>query len=170
MRCKDIERLIIDSSDEELNLEELKTIEKHVAHCAQCARFKDELEKIQISIKKMPSPVPEPDLVQRTRERCYAEMSPQQAKDTRITPPLALHPVPKSIWAALISLILLTVLFITPAFKETIEEQTLSFSSLVILTLIIQNAVMLVLTPILLRRYRWKKQNFQGNPLDMKFS
>jgi len=170
MRCKDIERLIIDSSDEKLGSEELKGIEQHVADCAQCARFKDELEKIQACIKKMPLPVPKPELVQKTRKRCYAEIFPQQAKKTGITQQLPIHPLPKLMWAALFSLILLTVLFFAPAFKEILEQQILSFSSAVVLTLIIQNAVMLILTPVLLRKYRWKQQNLEGNSLDVKAS
>jgi hypothetical protein len=170
MRCKDIERLIIDSSDEKLSSEELKGIEQHVADCAQCARFKDELEKIQVCIKEMPLPVPTPDLVQKTRKSCYAEMSEQSAKNTGITPQLPIHPLPKLMWAALFSLILLTVLFFAPAFKEILEQQSLSFSSAVVLTLIIQNAVMLVLTPVLLRKYRWKQHNLEVNSLDVKAS
>ena len=57
MRCKDIERLIIDSSDEDLSAEELRAIEKHVAHCALCARFRDDLEKIRMGVKTIPQSV-----------------------------------------------------------------------------------------------------------------
>lgn len=75
MRCKDIERLIIDSSDEDLSLEELSTKEKHIARCALCASFQDDLEKIRMGVKTIPQPILPPDLAQKTRRRCQAEIS-----------------------------------------------------------------------------------------------
>jgi anti-sigma factor RsiW len=164
MRCKDIQRLIIDSADEDLKSEEMRAIERHIAHCALCARFRDDLEKIRTGIQKMPPPILPPDLAQKTRLRCYAEMSRQPAaapKIARLTPS---EPIPKYVWAVLLPLILLTILIIVPAFKEIRLDQTLTFTSVVALTIIIQNAVMLLFAPILIRRHRWKKPDFRGIP------
>jgi hypothetical protein len=170
MRCKDIQRLIIDSSDEDLSSEELRAIEKHAAHCSLCARFRDDLEKIRIGIKKIPQPVLPPDLAQKTRLRCYAEISRQPAaapKIARLTPS---EPIPKYVWAVLLALILLTVFIIVPLFKEIRLDQTLTFTSVVALTIIIQNAVMLLFAPILMRRQRWKKPDFRGIPMEANAS
>lgn len=166
MRCKDIERLIIDSSDEDLGSEELSTIEKHVAHCALCARFRDNLEKIRMGIKAMPQPVLPPDLAQKTRLRCHAEMSQQPGAATGIAPQTPSDPIPRYVWAALFPLIFLTVLVIVPVFKEIRLDQTLTFTSVVALTIIIQNAVMLLFTPILIRRRHRKKQDIRGIPMN----
>ncbi len=162
MRCKDIERLIIDSSDEDLSLEQLSAIEGHVAHCALCTRFQDDLEKIRIGIKAMPQPVVAPDLAQKTRVRCHAEMSRRPAAYSKIARLIRSDPIPKYVWAAILPIILLTVFVTVPAFKEIRLDQTLTFTSVVALTIIIQNAVMLLFAPILIRRRRWKKQDFRG--------
>jgi hypothetical protein len=162
MRCKDIQRLIIDSSDEDLSSEELRAIDKHVAHCALCARFRDDLEKIRIEVKKMPDPALPPDLAQKTRLRCYAEISRQPAAAPKIAGLIPSDPIPKYIWAVLLPLILLTLIIIVPVFKEIRLDQTLTFTSVVALTIIIQNAAMLLFAPILIRRHRWKKQDFSG--------
>lgn len=166
MRCKDIERLIIDSSDEELSAEELKAIEKHVAHCALCARFQEDLEKIRIGIKAMPQPVLPPGLAQETRIRCQAEMSREPAAATKIARLTPSESIPKSVWAALLPLILLTVFLIIPVFKEIRLDQTLTSASVVALTIIIQNAVMLLFAPILIRRYRRKNEDMRGMPIN----
>jgi len=166
MRCKDIERLIIDSSDENLSLEELRTIEKHVAHCALCARFRDDLEKIRMGIKTIPRPILPPDLAQKTRLRCQAELSQQPAAGARIGKLIPFDPIPKYVWAVLFPLILLTVFVLAPTLKEIRLDQTLTFTSVVALTIIIQNAVMLLFAPILIRRLRGKKHDIRGMPVN----
>jgi len=166
MRCKDIERLIIDSSDEDLSSEELSAIEKHIVHCALCARFRDDLEKIRMGVKTMPQPVLPPDLAQKTRLRCQAEMSQQPAAASKIARLIPSDSIPKYVWAALLPLILLTVFVIAPTLKEIRLDQTLTFASVVAFTIIIQNAVMLLFAPILIRRRRWKKQDIRGIPMN----
>ncbi len=170
MRCKDIERLIIDSSDKDLSLEELSTIEKHIARCALCAHFQDDLEKIRIGVKTMPQPVLPPDLAQKTRLRCQAEISRRPAAAKKIARLIPSDSVPKYVWATLLPLILLTVFVIAPTLKEIRLDQTLTFASAAALTIIIQNAVMLLFAPILIRRRRWKKQDIRGIPMNANAS
>jgi hypothetical protein len=166
MRCKDIERLIIDASDEDLSAEELSAIEKHFARCALCARFQDDLEKIRMGVKTIPQPVLPPDLAQKTRLRCQAEISQQPAAGARISKLIPSEPIPKYVWAVLLPLILLTVFLLAPTLKEIRLDQTLTFTSVVALTIIIQNAVMLLFAPILIRGRRWKKKDIRGIPMN----
>ncbi|MQY60434.1 hypothetical protein GH153_01150 [bacterium] len=170
MRCKDIERLIIDSSDKDLSQEELGAIEKHVARCALCARFRDDLEKIRMGVKTIPQPVLPPDLAQKTRLRCQAEIGRRPAPATKIARLIPSDPIPKYVWAALLPLILLTVFVLAPTLKEIRLDQTLTFASAAALTIIIQNAVMLLFAPILIRRRRWKKQDIRGIPMNANAS
>jgi len=170
MRCKDIERLIIESPDEDLSQEELGAIEKHVARCAFCARFQDEFEKIRTGVKTIPQPILPPDLAQKTRLRCQAEISRQSAAATKIAKLIPSDPVPKYVWAALFPLILLTVFVLAPTLKEIRLDQTLTFTSAAALTIIIQNAAMLLFAPILIRRHRWKKHVIRGIPMNANAS
>lgn len=166
MRCKDIERLIIDSSDKDLSQEELSAIEKHVAHCALCARFQDDLEEIRMGVKAIPQPVLPPDLAQKTRLRIYTEMGREPAAAKKIDKLTPSEPIPKYVWIALLPLIILTVILVVPVFKEIRLDQTLTFASVVALTIIIQNAVMLLFAPILIRRLRGRKQDIRGIPMN----
>ncbi len=170
MRCKDIERLIIDSSDRDLSQEELSTIEKHVARCALCVRFQDDFEKIRMGVKTIPQPILPPDLAQKTRRRCQAEISQQPVAATKIAKLIPSDPIPKYVWAVLLPLILLTVFVLAPTLKVVRLYQTLTFASAAALTIIIQNAVMLLFAPILIRRRRWKKQNIRGIPMNANAS
>ena len=56
MRCKNIELLIIEASERELNEEERSVIEQHTSRCPECRQFREEFEKIHLSLKKHPSP------------------------------------------------------------------------------------------------------------------
>ena len=166
MRCKDIERLIIDSSDEVLSLEELSAIEEHVAHCALCARFQEDLEKIRIGVKAMPQPPLPPDLAQKTRVRCHAEISRRPAAASKIARLVPSYPIPKYVWAVLLFLIFLTVVVIVPELTKIRWDQSLTFTSVAALSIIIQNALMLLFAPILIRRRPRNKRSVRGMPLN----
>ncbi len=170
MQCKDIERLIIVSSEEELSSEESKIMEQHLEHCAQCARLRDELEKIRLGITTMSKPVLPPDLAQKTRQRCLDEIrfKPESAK--RVFSRIRSYPIPKYVWAALVPITVFTVLLVGPLIKEIRLDESLTFESAAALTLLIQNAGMLFFAPILIRRYRLKQRNTNGFPMNANAS
>ena len=58
MRCKDIQRWLIDLPEEPLDEDRLSQVEEHVAQCAECVRFEDDLKKIRVVIKKAETPAP----------------------------------------------------------------------------------------------------------------
>lgn len=160
MKCKDIERLVIDSSEEDLSAEELSEIEEHVLHCAKCARFQDDLKKIRICLKEMTIRVPSAALIRRTQSICHTKMRTLHAADRRTAGQTNLISIPKYMWVALISLIVFTIIWMLPLLKDIRLNQTLSFETVVVFTIMIQNAVMLFFAPLLIRRYRLKNQGF----------
>jgi anti-sigma factor RsiW len=170
MQCKNIERLIIVSSEEELSPEESKAVEQHLEDCAHCARLRDDLEKIRLGITTMPKPLLPPDLAQKTRQRCLDEIKLQPAPSKRVFSRIRSYAVPIYVWAAFIPLVILTVLLIAPIIKEIRLEEPLTFESAAALTLLVQNAAMLFFAPILIRRYRSKRENTNGIPMNANAS
>ena len=158
MRCQDIERLIIDSSEGILSQEEWRAIEQHVAQCADCARFQDDLKNIRVSVKKMSNLTPPHKLERRTRDLCQAELSSRLASEEQRVSQIRPSPVPWIIWVALISLIVFTVFLSVSLFKDIGLNQPLSFESVFVLCLILQNAVMLFFAPVIIRKYRSPRQ------------
>jgi len=71
--------------------------------------------------------------------------------------------IPRFIWAALIFLTILTAIFALPVLKELRSEEVLSIQAIVMISLCIQNAVMLFFTPVLIRKFRAKKDNWTFN-------
>jgi hypothetical protein len=154
MRCKDIERLIVDASEGGLNQEGIRAIEDHVSSCIKCARLQEELEGIRVCLRNSSKPVLPDDLAKKTQELCYAEMESLQITPQKSEHHVPSHSIPKLIWAAIAFLILITGFLLLPFIRDLELEQTLSFPAAVVLFLIIQNAAMLFFTPLILRKFR----------------
>lgn len=161
MPCKDIKHLIIDSSEKQLQPQEMNTIQEHIKRCSTCARFQDDLEKIRTGLRTSLSPTPSDELWEKTRARCVKEMQTRDMSPNRKAIKLPGDSPPKIIWIALLSLIILTVLVMIHILKDFNWDGTLSFPAAVVLTLILQNTAMLIFSPILLRRCRGEKSGFR---------
>jgi len=154
MRCKDFKRLVIEYSPEELSRDEQKKIEQHAACCAECAALGDDLRVLRRHVTRLSTPVPSDTLTQKIRSLCLADLqNPVLEKKLEDASPSTR--IPHYVWAALSLLIVLTGIFIFPFFKELTLSS--SFRSLMTLTLLVQNGVMLCFTPILLRKFREKR-------------
>jgi hypothetical protein len=154
MRCKDIERLIVDASEGGLSQEEIRAIEDHVISCTKCASLQEELEGIRVCLRNSSMPVLPDDLAKKTQELCYAEMESIQSTSQKSERRIRNHSIPKLIWGAIASLILITGFLLLPFIRDLELEQTLSFPAAVVFFLIIQNAAMLFFTPVILRKFR----------------
>lgn len=154
MRCKDIERLIVDASEGGLSKEEIRSIEDHVSSCVKCARLQEELEGIRVCLRNSSRPILSDELIQKTRELCYAEMDSLRRAPQKSEHRTSSHPIPKLIWAAISSLIVITAFLLLPFIRDIEMEQTFSFPAVVVIFLIIQNAAMLFFTPVILRKFR----------------
>lgn len=169
MRCKDIERMIMASSDEELSPEEIKAVEEHLAGCAHCAQLRDDLKKIWMGVKSMPKPVLPPELAEKTRQMCYSEWK-KRSEATKSALRASPSPIPIYVWGVLIVLTVLTMFITIPVISEIKLDEPLTFKSTAVLTLIIQNAAMLFFAPILIRKYRSKKQDIGVFPMNANAS
>ena len=154
MRCQDIERLIVDASEGGLSQEETRAIEEHISSCEKCARLYEELEGIRVCLRNSSKPVLPDSLIQKTQELCYKEMDALrgvlQGSERRIRK----RSIPRLIWAAIASLIVITGFLLLPLIRDIELEETFSFPAIIVLFLIIQNAAMLFFTPVILRKFR----------------
>jgi hypothetical protein len=144
----------VDASEGGLGQEEIKVIEDHTSACEKCARLYEELESIRVCLKNSTKPVLPDALVQKTQELCYEEMESLRSAPEKSERRIKNQSIPKLIWAAIISFIVITGFLLLPLIRDIELEQTFSFPAVVVLFLIIQNAAMLFFTPVILRKYR----------------
>lgn len=159
MRCKDIERLIVDASEGGLSQEETRAIEEHMSSCEKCARLYEELEGIRVCLRNSSKPVLPDELAQKTQELCYRELDFLREAPQKLAHRMRNHSIPKLIWAAIASLILITGFLLLPLIRDIELEETFSFPAIVVLFLIIQNAAMLFFTPVILRKFRGRNHH-----------
>ena len=154
MRCKDIERLIVDASEGGLNQVEIKVVKEHISSCEKCARLYEELEGIRVCLRNSSKPVLPDSLIQKTQALCNREMESLRGAPQRSERRIRNHSIPKLIWAAIASLIVITGFLLLPLIRDIELEKTFSFPAIVVLFLIIQNAAMLFFTPVILQKFR----------------
>lgn len=149
MHCKNIERLIIDASWKDLNREELISIKKHTEQCEKCSSFQNEYKNLRLSLKNNPAPELSQELDLNTQKMCRKALNPQK----KLTPS-----IPPFIWGLLMALIILSVIMFIPVLKDFKLNEPLSSQALFVLTFFIQNTVMLFFAPVLIKKFREKKQ------------
>lgn len=155
---------MIDGSDRILSRQELKAIEQHVIRCSSCARFQEDLQSIWVGLQTLSYPDPSEELVKKTKSLCYAEMEVMRVSGSRSIQRTQPRSVPKIIWAAVFALVVLTGILIISLLPLGFEiQESLSLKTVLIFTLIVQNAAMLFFAPVLIQKFRSPKNGFVLN-------
>ena len=165
MRCKEYEYLIIESSERDLTDSEQQRINKHCSHCENCSRFKKNIEEIRISLKRSIPPAVPAGLDEKTELLCRNEINRKTLPFKQGTKAFC-APVPGYIWAAFILLTILTSFLLFSGLKTINSDQQLSLWTIFMFTVVLQNAVMLFLLPVIILRYKTKQGISNLNKLE----
>ncbi|HDT11928.1 MAG TPA: hypothetical protein ENN58_04240 [bacterium] len=153
MQCKKFEYLIIESSERDLTDGEQLRLQEHCSQCNDCAHFKESLEEIRFSLKHTAPPSLSSDLDKKTKHLFMLEIDRKKFSPGKEEIPFR-PPVPIYIWAAVALLTLLTSLLLFPELMTLNSDQPISLRTIALLTVILQNTVMLFFTPLIIRRYK----------------
>lgn len=161
MRCQDFERLILESSQRELLPEERLALEEHLERCPDCASFRGFWGDLRSRLREATGPTLSAQLSDNVRLRCRAELELKLRSHRK--PALSKGPaeVPWPIWAALFVLTGLTLCFLIPGLEEFRQSQELTLGAVLALVVILQNALMLFASPLLMRRGRLSQFRFK---------
>lgn len=157
MKCKNIESYIIESSFEKLDKKAKEEMEKHIRECPRCARLEEEMAGIRKALPRQSELILPKELDERTYRLCRAELDPAGRKMEVTDGKKRLQSIPLLIKAAFFGLVVLTAIWAVPLFKEFRLDESLSVATIIALSLIFQNALMLLFSPLLLRWFRRKK-------------
>jgi anti-sigma factor RsiW len=152
MRCQDFERLILQGEDRKLSREEERVLEQHLASCEACFRFEEFRRELRLSVRSVPSFGPTPDLDERVRRACRAELVRRYSPSAQPERPEKKPSVPRPLWAALGALTFLTVGFLIPGIEKFLEDQRITWQTAAVLLLLLQNTLTLFSLPVILRR------------------
>jgi len=154
MRCQDFERLMLESGERKLIREERLALEEHLETCPDCAAFRSFRGGLQNRLKEAAGPALSVELSDSVRLRCRAQLDSLSLG--RASRGFGKRPaaVPWPIWAALLVLTGLTIVFLIPGLEEFRQSQKLTLGTALGLLIILQNALMLFAAPLLMRRGR----------------
>jgi anti-sigma factor RsiW len=140
MRCEDIQRILTNGLGDGAVGAEAR---RHLASCPECAAFAADLAGIRDHIRAFPRPALPAALDARTRRAIGAALS----SAARVAP------LPKGMGAVLAALTALTVLAVFPLMWGGEIAEPLSFRTAAAIALLLQNGVMLLIAPILFRKF-----------------
>jgi len=156
MKCKAIERLILESEEHALGGDEKRLVEAHLRECSGCRAFEAGRRTIREALKdfrraELPRPL---DL--RTRRLCLEALGGSAAaRKARI-------PVP--VIAASILFSVLAAVWLTATLLDVAPGEPLPSGAWVAIVFIAQNALVLFLSPVILRAVRPSKTETPLSP------
>ena len=153
MPCRDIKKSILQSEGKDWTLDEHLAVQSHIKQCQKCAGLLSDLQGFRNKLKQFDQLKPPAPLVEQTRNRCYRVIDNLQAEEMATPLKKTVASLPGFVQAAVTALIILTGFVVVPNLKDIDLSQPLSFKMILTLSLLIQNAVMLIISPILIRRY-----------------
>lgn len=156
MNCKQAEELMIDPSQTALDPALQADLAAHLSNCPGCASFRAQFLLIQQGINAIKDPIPSKQLLQDTSSLCHNELIGQTGVIFAENVHRSTANTPKYIWVAPVVLLIITIVWALPILKELANNQIMTQQTVFVFTIIVQNILMLILAPLLLRRFNLK--------------
>jgi predicted anti-sigma-YlaC factor YlaD len=153
MKCKGYRALMIDQRPEMLSKPQSRLLADHIENCRDCREFQQELKQLQWGLKEIPEPVLPDDCERLSREVCHREIQKVLARKRLKRQARDPGRIPRLVYLALMALMVITLVLIFPGVGELSFEASFSSQEILAFILVLQNAVMLLLSPLLIRRY-----------------
>jgi predicted anti-sigma-YlaC factor YlaD len=147
--CRDVERLMLESEDRALPPGERRLVEEHLHGCRSCREFAADRALIRDEIAGVRWPAPPAELVARTR-RMLRESEPTTASAA----------VPAWIIVALAVVTIITAVWLAVSLADVTPDMTLAdlpVAALAAVFIIVQNALVLLCAPVVLRTIRARR-------------
>ena len=151
MNCKQIKKIIIESSLNDLNQKTKSELTTHLSGCSKCANVYKTILLVRDNIDKSSEILPSDELQKRTIELCHEELANKQVFEPQSS--RSQITLPKFIWVTITLLLSLTIFWIFSVLIANNLPEELSIQNTWAILLISQNILMLILSPILLKKY-----------------
>ncbi len=151
MNCKAMERLILEREGRPLADDERRRIEAHLRDCPGCRAFEAGQRVAREGLKEFRREGLPRSLDLRTRNLCLESLGSGAAARSADT---ARTKVPLAVTAVSLLFTLLAVIWLTVTLVDVIPGQPLPSSAWAAIVFIAQNALMLFLSPVILRTAR----------------
>ena len=149
MRCPQAESVLIEGMDEQSATIQVQ-LQTHLENCPQCRKFAEELQVLRTDAAVLAATDAPEALSNTVLNKCRSEF--------RESAQFFHGKIPVWIRVCTGLLFLLTVLWAYPVIKDLITEERVSYSTGLVINLVIQNAVMLLFAPLVIRIFKNRAQ------------
>ena len=149
MRCPQVANILIEGTAER-SAAIVAQVQTHLEHCPQCRRLAEDLQVLRREAAVLSTTGAPESIAGSVLNRCKSDLR------AGIQPFPARVPVWVGICAGLVCL--LTVLWAYPVLKDPVTEDSVNYGTGLVITLLIQNAIMLLFTPLIIRISRDRAQ------------
>jgi predicted anti-sigma-YlaC factor YlaD len=148
LRCRDIERLLLDGEDQAFSAGDRSLVEEHLRGCAGCRGFAADRALVRGELAGIRWPAPPDELVLRTR---------RLLRESGAAAPAA---VPVWVLVAMAAITIITSLWLAAWLPDITPGMTLAdlpFGAWAAVFIIVQNALILFCAPVVLRTARLRR-------------
>jgi hypothetical protein len=162
MNCLQVENLFVESSV--LDLDEKTKIELsvHLSTCTKCAGVYQAISLARNYLDKSTAITPSKELEKQTLELCHKEIAVQGVTFEESFVKFHLN-IPKRIWLTLALVLSLSVFWVFSVFLTNNPPEILSIQNTGVLVLMVQNIIMLILSPLLFKKYYSRSDSVNNN-------
>ena len=160
MKCKRVEKLIIEEIQSGLNAKLKSKFEAHLFQCTKCLSFKERYNSLRSGLLNLETPSPSEKLEEQTKALCFDELLKQDEIISFADQKSTANETPLTVWVAFIVLIGLTLIWAFPVLKDYVNDYVVTNHTIYLVMIVIQNILALMFAPILLRSLRLKKITF----------
>jgi len=157
MRCKQVEKIIIEEAQKELETNTKLSFEAHLTKCEKCLSFVERYNGLRLGLKKLKTPSTSEKLVEGTKMLCYDELKNQNGLISFAAKKSRENETPLMVWFALLVLLGLTLIWAFPVLKDYVEEQLVTKHTIYLVMIVVQNILTLIYAPVLFRIFKVKK-------------
>jgi predicted anti-sigma-YlaC factor YlaD len=153
LKCRDIERLMLEGEDRRLPPGVQRLVEEHLRACARCRGFAADRALVRDELAGVSWPAPPEELVLRTR---------RLLRDAGAAAPPV---VPAWVIAALAAVTIITGIGLAVALADVTPDMALAdmpIEAVAALFIIVQNALMLFFAPVVLRAVRARRGELES--------
>jgi predicted anti-sigma-YlaC factor YlaD len=155
MKCRNIEKIIIESLENKIDLNADTGVKRHLEECPACMKFYETAEDLMnFGAESREVKVPE-NLERATLGECLEEL--QRGEDTAQNFVVRCKKIPAFILASVIIIVVLTFCWVFYAAILDSTDKSAAVQQTWALITVIQNFLMLLLTPLLIRNIKKKK-------------
>jgi hypothetical protein len=149
MKCREYQMMLVDDRQERIPGQQMRHLARHLKTCRECQAFRNQLNQLRKGLKKARIPKMPAELDRLTRQRCHNELGRSVPINRRGAG------IPFLVFGALLALIMVTSILIFPVLGELSGDNSFTPGEIVAVIIVLQNTVMLLLSPLLIRKYRF---------------